>query len=270
MSGVLRELQYCAKHDKRQFVFYGGGMLFVRGELKSRASLWASTIGLLSMTPIVGHAERMPIGQPPVFWIDSTEVTISQFGEFAQQNNLQTAAERAGGGYEYRFDWQQRQGWNFRTPYGKPANDKEPAVHVSWFEADQYCKAKGGRLPSRDEWSKAAYVETRSEPPEPFESGKTYEYPTGDTGRGANTVGDDDGWPEHAPVASFAAGVNGLYDMGANVWEWLADARGKDRLTAGGSWWYGPGKMTASGMQYKAADFYAVYVGFRCVYDTAN
>ena len=225
---------------------------------------------LATQSAQAAQTERLPIGQPTAFWIDSTEVTIGQFDEFAQQNNLQTAAERDGGGYEYRFGWQQRPGWNFRTPYGKRATEAEPAVHVSWFEAEQYCNAKGGRLPTRDEWSKAAYEETRGEPDTPFQTGKRYEFPTGDTGDGANTVGDDDGWAEHAPVASFAPGVNGLHDMGANVWEWLADARGEDRLTAGGSWWYGPGKMAASGMQYKPANFYAVYVGFRCVYDKAN
>jgi len=54
--------------------------------------------------------------------------------------------------------------------------------------------------------------------------------------------------------------------MGANVWEWLADRQGDAALTAGGSWWYGPSKTRAEGMQWKPASFYAVYVGFRCVY----
>jgi formylglycine-generating enzyme required for sulfatase activity len=54
--------------------------------------------------------------------------------------------------------------------------------------------------------------------------------------------------------------------MGANVWEWLADASGDDRLTAGGSWWYDAAKMKADGMQFKTAAFYVVYVGFRCAY----
>lgn len=55
--------------------------------------------------------------------------------------------------------------------------------------------------------------------------------------------------------------------MGANVWEWIADRRGNDALTAGGSWWYGPEQTRAEGAQWKPADFYAVYVGFRCAYD---
>lgn len=212
-------------------------------------------------------AQPMPIGAgPDRFWIDKTEVTIGEFREFAKETGLVTAAEKDGGGYEYRFGWEQRPGWTFRQPYGKPASDNEPAVHISWFEADQFCRYKGARLPTRDQWVKAAYTETRQQPAPGFVFGQTYTYPTGEQGDGANTVGDEDGWPVHAPVATFAAGVNGLHDMGANVWEWLADARGDDRLTAGGSWWYGPGKMTVDGLQYKPGAFYAVYVGFRCVY----
>jgi formylglycine-generating enzyme len=204
---------------------------------------------------------------PDAFAIDQTEVTIAAFTDFAKQTNLLTEAEQKGGGYEYRFGWEQRPGWTFRTPYGsKPLSMQEPAVHISWFEAQAYCKHQGGTLPTQAQWSQAAYTEQRSNPPAPFVKGETYAYPTGSSGSGANTVGRADGWAEHAPVASFPAGVNGLFDMGANVWEWLADAQGKDRLTAGGSWWYGPQKMKHDGMQYKAADFYAVYVGFRCVY----
>jgi formylglycine-generating enzyme required for sulfatase activity len=55
--------------------------------------------------------------------------------------------------------------------------------------------------------------------------------------------------------------------MGANVWEWATDARGSERRTVGGSWWYGAFNMQADVQAYKPADFYAVYIGFRCVYD---
>ena len=274
MSPTLNGFKRAAVSRKGQLaairLFKGAVMAHRKYEAKVQVGFLAVTAALVAAMPLVANAERLPIGQPPAFWIDDTEVTVDQFEQFAQQNNLQTAAERDGGGYEYRMGWQQRDGWNFRAPYGQPASKTEPAVHVSWFEAKQYCESKGGRLPSRDEWSRAAYEETRVNPPPPFQGGMVYDYPTGSTGEGANTVGDADGWPEHAPVASFAPGVNGLFDMGANVWEWLSDARGDDRLTAGGSWWYGPGKMTIRGMQYKPADFYAVYVGFRCVYDSGR
>lgn len=76
-----------------------------------------------------------------------------------------------------------------------------------------------------------------------------------------------DRWPRHAAAGQTRRGVNGIYDMGGNVWEWLADRQGDQALTAGGSWWYGPEKTQAAAVQWKPADFYAVYVGFRCAYD---
>lgn len=200
------------------------------------------------------------------FSIDPTEVAIGQFADYAKRKGIITSAEREGGGYEYNMGWTRRPGWNVYHPYGKPGASDEPAVHVSWHEAQAFCHDKGGQLPSREQWALAAYTEKRANPPSPFIAGKTYPYPTGDSPAGANVSGDQDGWSQHAPVGKTRQGVNGLYDMGANVWEWLADAQGKDRLTAGGSWWYDASKMRQEGMQFKAADFYAVYVGFRCVY----
>jgi sulfatase modifying factor 1 len=200
------------------------------------------------------------------FAIDATEVTIGQFRHYAQERGVTTAAERDGGGYEYGFGWERRPGWTWAAPYGAPGADDEPAVHVSWQEAADFCARAGGRLPTFDEWRRAAYTETRSAPTDGHVSGRTYAYPVGDTPAGMNTAGDDP-WPRHAPAGATRRGVNGLYEMGANVWEWLADRQGDDALTAGGSWWYGPDKTRVDGAQYKPADFYAVYVGFRCVYD---
>jgi len=228
-------------------------------------------VGLVCLASSLSVASSMPqqvrIGAlPDAFSIDRTEVTVAQFRAYAERAGLVTAAEREGGGFEYRLGWQRRPGWTYQTPYGVAVAPDEPAVHLSWHEARGYCQAAGGDLPRREQWETAAYQEIRSNPPPPFMAGQTYEYPTGAEPDEANTVGDKDGWERHAPVAQFEPGVNGLFDMGANAWEWLLDADTNKRLTAGGSWWYGPDKMKATGMQYKAADFYAVYVGFRCVY----
>lgn len=227
--------------------------------------VWAEPSVQVIQGPSLQANQSSPQLKP--FKIERTEVTIGQFAAYAQKYGIQTEAQRQGGGYEFRMGWQQQPGWYYKQPYGRAATPQEPAVHISWAEAQAYCQAQGGRLPTKDQWLVAAYTETREQPAPPFKTGQTYPYPTGDSPTGANTVGDQDGWPEHAPVKSFAPGVNGLYDMGANVWEWLADGQGEDRLTAGGSWWYGPNKMTSSGMQSKPAQFFAVYVGFRCVYD---
>jgi formylglycine-generating enzyme len=75
------------------------------------------------------------------------------------------------------------------------------------------------------------------------------------------------GATRHRAVGVGSAGVNGLHDMGGNVWEWLADRRGDEALTAGGSWWYDAAQTQADSMQWKDASFYAVYIGFRCAYE---
>lgn len=245
--------------------------------MNTAKGFWAAATGLaLSLATlglvIPGSAESRassPVGTRidlDDFMIDATEVTIGQFARYAARTGVRTAAEREGGGFEYGAGWERRAGWTYRTPSGKAGGDDEPAVHLSWFEARAYCEDAGGSLPTQAQWKRAAYTELRASAPRPFERGRTYPYPTGPTPRGANTVGQADGWERHAPVARTPAGVNGLFDMGGNVWEWLSDARGNERLTAGGSWWYDASKMRAEGMQYKAADFYALYVGFRCVY----
>lgn len=208
--------------------------------------------------------ERVDVG---AFSIDAAEVTVGQFTEFAAATKLTTEAERKGGSFEYGAGWEMRDGWTFRRPFGiEPLSADEPAVHVTWAEADSYCKWRGGRLPGAGEWALAAYSEQRSSAPEDFEQGRSYAYPVGDTPEGMNLRGDDP-WPRHVPAGTTAAGVNGLFDMGGNVWEWLADRQGDEALTAGGSWWYGAEQTTKDGMQWKPAGFHAVYVGFRCAYD---
>jgi formylglycine-generating enzyme len=206
--------------------------------------------------------ERAEFGN---FELDRTEVTAGQFRKFAEAEKRVTAAEREGGGFEWGSGWERRPGWTVYTPFGEAADADEPAVHVSWFEAESYCRWAGGRLPTAAEWQNAAYVEARATPLAPFRQG-SYRYPSGETPAGANTNGDDP-WPRSAPAGATAPGVNGLYDMGGNVWEWVADAEGETRRTMGGSWWYGADQMTREVSAYKPADFYAVYVGFRCAYE---
>lgn len=192
-------------------------------------------------------------------------MSVAQFRAFAASRNVRTAAESEGGGYEFAGGWTRRPGWTWATPFGTPAAGNEPAVHVSWSEAHDYCAFAGGRLPSFAEWRQAAYTESRANPPDGFVTGRTYVYPVGDRPDGMNN-----NRRRHVPVGTTKAGVNGLFDMGANVWEWVSDRRGNDALTAGGSWWYGPENSKVDGAQWKDASFFAVYVGFRCAYDRAR
>jgi formylglycine-generating enzyme len=68
----------------------------------------------------------------------------------------------------------------------------------------------------------------------------------------------------HAEVGITKQGVNGLFDMGANAWEWVDSGLSKDKRTRGGSWWYGANAMQDQHLQSKPDDTSVVYIGFRC------
>ena len=191
------------------------------------------------------------------FFINKYEITITEFEKFAKSKSLLTEAEKTGGGYEWGAGWEKRPNWNYLTPYGSIPNSKlEPAVHINFFEAQKFCNFNNGRLPTFDEWKKAAYIE----------NGIQYEYPSGNNPLEMNTQ-DLLAYDKHEDVSKLKPGINGLVAMGGNVWEWIDDIKGNNSLTAGGSWWYGSSKTKVSGAQYKPSNFYAIYVGFRCVYD---
>jgi len=97
--------------------------------------------------------------------------------------------------------------------------------------------------------------------------------------RGANCLGDCGKPPEidysyfldrgrgHARPGTTRIGVNGLYDMGANAWEWVDTEGEAQKGTRGGSWWYGAAQMRMDHDASKPPDMPVVYIGFRCVKD---
>ena len=213
--------------------------------------------------------------------MDTSEVTIAEFSEFADAVGLLTKAEKEGG-MVYESGWVTKKGWNWRTPYGVSSPPDEPAVHITFDEASAFCRWKKKRLPSRKEWIDAAYTENRENPTDGFQKGKTYRFPTGDSPEGANCLKECqiEAFPSpgkknysiklrrgagHARVATTKKGVNGLYDMGANVWEWAFIGQGPQQGTMGGSWWYGARQMEADYGATKPRDMAVVYLGFRCI-----
>lgn len=51
--------------------------------------------------------------------------------------------------------WERRLGWTYKSPQGAPALGNEPAVHISWTEAQAFCADAGGS-PAADTVSGAA------------------------------------------------------------------------------------------------------------------
>jgi Uncharacterized conserved protein len=144
-----------------------------------------------------------------------------------------------------------------------------PVVCVTWFQAQQYCRSIGKKLPSEAQWENAALAS------------RDVDYAWGNE------------WPDAArctepsenkpkPVGSFAPHPWGLYDMTGNVWEWVsdhyqpdyystsepADPQGADagqyRVIRGGGWYSNAQQLRIKNRHWFEPNFGEVSIGFRC------
>jgi len=147
---------------------------------------------------IMGSNERWDdespehIARTEAFYIDINEVTNADYQKF-------TAAT----GHEAPYHWPEG-----NLPKGK---EQHPVVYVNWFDARDYCAWKGKRLPTEQEWEKAARGE----------EGLTY--PWGHEWSLKKSNNPYIGSTGTEPVASYPEGKSpyGINDMSGNVWEWV-------------------------------------------------
>jgi len=112
-----------------------------------------------------------------------------------------------------------------------------PVTNISWSEARAFCAFAGGRLPSEDEWEKAA----RGSDGREYPWGQDLDCARANWGNFENEgpcAGKNPGKP--VAVGSYPQGASpfGLFDMAGNVWEWVADKYDRDpsrRVVRGGS-----------------------------------
>lgn len=163
----------------------------------------------------------------PDYYLDKYEVTNLQYQVFIEETG-----RRAPDDFENRA-----------APRGKVDH---PVTFVTWFDARDYCAWAGKRLPTEQEWEKAA----RGTDARIFPWGDEFDIRAANTpvrwarlGRRGDT----------SPVGTFKAGVSpyGLYDMSGNVWEWTASwylphpgntTKSENfgeiyKVLKGGSWW---------------------------------
>jgi len=196
----------------------------------------------------------------PAFQIDRTEVTVSAY----------RACVRAGACTEPNAG--QYCNW------GNSGRERHPINCVDWNQARVYCAWAGKRMPSEQEWEKAARGRDGRKYPwgnEGFESaGRVANIADVRRKRAASSwsrtlPGYDDGYQGTAPVGSYLAGASpyGVLDMSGNVWEWTSswyDSRQTRRVARGGSWGDPPRLTRGSyrNMPYPATRHSTF--GFRC------
>jgi formylglycine-generating enzyme required for sulfatase activity/CheY-like chemotaxis protein len=231
----------------------------------------------------------------PAFWIDEHEVTIADYKEFldyleANPGEAKNFAhpDMPEGDSFVPLDWADNKqleppmpGYYTRAVRWKqykdaPLDVDSPVFNVDWFDAYAYAKWKGRRLPTEQEWEKAArgtdgrkYPWGNEEDPKRASTGSDFD-PNPKKGGGT------DGYKRWSPVNKPEGDVSpfGVRGMAGNVSEWTAtmaphaDGTGAEvPVIRGGNWFSRDHEVTRRRVIFDPSDVQDS-LGFRTVSDT--
>ena len=195
----------------------------------------------------------------PTFYIDQFETTNADFERFVKATGYVTEAEKAGA----------KKTWRTEFTEGK---DSHPVVRVTFNDAQAYCQWAGKRLPTEEEWEKAA------------RGTDARDYPWGRDWDSTRANGKRSGLQSTAAVGSFPQGASpyGVEDMAGNVKEWTDsvyrpypgstyqdEAYAQDlRVIRGGGWLDDQKELATTARKALPPDANAKDLGFRCAADT--
>jgi formylglycine-generating enzyme len=199
------------------------------------------------------------------FWLDRTEVTVAEYDRCVKLKHCRAPSYREGA-----------------TRFRKSSY---PVSFVRWQDARNYCRFRGGRLPTEAEFERAARGATGRRYP----WGSFWNTRRANHGRlGLDRTDARDGFAELAPVASFPSGrtPDGFLDLAGNVSEWVEDRyatryadgpqtnprgpalgapnSGSARVVRGGNFSDASPWLRGAARLGVEPDTMAPYVGFRC------
>jgi formylglycine-generating enzyme required for sulfatase activity len=193
------------------------------------------------------------------FFIARTPVTNAEFARFVEATGHVTRAEEEGG---WSYEAQKNvKGYNWRHPQGPDSNIEghmdHPVVQVNWHDAVAYAGWAGLRLPTEEEWEKAARGI----------DGRTYPWGEAFDAEQCNT--EESGIGTTTPVGRYSPGGDSPYgcaDVAGNVWEWmLSEHERGGRVLRGGSWYYSRDYARCAARYRYDPDNSSHSIGFRCV-----
>jgi formylglycine-generating enzyme required for sulfatase activity/thiol-disulfide isomerase/thioredoxin len=200
----------------------------------------SSSVANARMVRVPGSEGFLGLRRMQPFDLDATEVTVDAYAECVRSGECVAPATDVG------CNW------------GARDRGKHPVNCVDWNQAEAFCAWAGKRLPSEDEWQRAA------------EGAASRVYPWGDSAPARQLCWASTANGGTCEVGRFAAGdsAQGAKDLAGNVWEWTESCYYTTctaRVTRGGGW--GDDDVSlfrASARVGDAPSTRSPYVGFRC------